>query len=69
VEYVAVEEFDPEAISNRVEELLKDGWVLQENLVLVAYYAQHGKTENDKHRTIYAQALIKHEQSELPDPF
>jgi hypothetical protein len=33
VEYVAVEEFDPEAISNRVEGLLKDGWVLQGNLV------------------------------------
>ena len=68
-EYFVVEEFDPEAISKRVEDLLNDGWKLQGNLVLAAYYAKDGENQAQRHRTIYAQALIKetHPEPKLPE--
>jgi hypothetical protein len=68
-EYFLVEEFDPEAISKRVENLLNEGWKLQGNLVPVAYYAKDGQNEAQRHRTIYAQALIKETdaESKLPE--
>jgi hypothetical protein len=68
-EYFVVEEFDPEAIGKRVEDLLNEGWKLQGNLVLAAYYAKDGENQAQRHRTIYAQALIKetHPEPKLPE--
>jgi hypothetical protein len=66
MEYVVVEEFDPEAMSKRVDELLDDGWQLYGNLVLAAYYARDGKNQREQHRTIYAQALTK-QTPDIPD--
>ena len=59
MEYAVIEEYDPEQMGERVGKLLKDGWELHGNLLLVAYYDPKGKTEGDKHKTIYAQAMIK----------
>jgi hypothetical protein len=56
MEYIVVEEFDPDAISKRVEELLNDGWELHGNLQFSAYYAKDDETE---HRTTFVQALTK----------
>jgi hypothetical protein len=56
MEYVVVEEFDPDAISKRVEELLNDGWELHGNLQFSAYYAKGDEIE---HRTTFVQALTK----------
>jgi Domain of unknown function (DUF1737) len=56
MEYVVVEEFDPEAMSERVELLLNDGWELQGDIQIVAYYAKDDEIE---HRTIFVQALTK----------
>src|SRR6266542_3783186 len=67
MEYVVVEEFDPEAMSNRVQEFLNDGWQLNGNLLLVAYYAEDGKNQRERHRTIYAQAMTKQTPAELPE--
>lgn len=58
-EYVVVEEFDPEAMSNRIEELLNDGWELHGTLQFAAYYAKGDETE---HRTTFVQALTKKEK-------
>lgn len=68
-EYVVVEEFDPEAISKRVEDLLNEGWKLHGNLVLAAYYNKDGENLADRHRTIYAQALTKESfpETRLPE--
>lgn len=57
LEYFVVEEFDPEATSKRMEDLLNEGWKLQGNLVLAAYYAKDGENQARSHRTIYAQAV------------
>jgi hypothetical protein len=60
MEYVVVEEIDPDEISKRVEGLLNDGWELHGNLHFVAYYA---KGDADiEHRTMFVQALIKKDQ-------
>jgi hypothetical protein len=59
MEYVVVEEFEPDRMGDRVEELLNAGWELHGNLLLVAYYAEDGEKQSDRHRTIYAQALTK----------
>lgn len=67
MEYVVVEEFDPEAMGKRVEELLNDGWQLHGNLLLCAYYAKDGENLADQHRTIYAQAMTKPTPPDFPD--
>ena len=68
-EYFVVEEFEPETISKRVEDLLNEGWKLQGNLLLVAYYAKDGENQAQRHRTIHAQALTKetYPEPKLPD--
>lgn len=57
MEYIIVEEYDPEEFGNRITALLKDGWELYGSPLLVAYYAKGDK--DIEHRTIYAQALTK----------
>jgi len=47
-EYFVVDEFDPEVISKRVEDLLNEGWKLQGNLVLAAYYNKDGENLADR---------------------
>lgn len=53
MEYVIIEENEPEEMGKRVEGLLNDGWELHGNLLFVAYDTPQGCM------TVYAQALTK----------
>lgn len=59
MEYKVVEEINPEKMSESVDELLKDGWALHGNLILVAYYNPGGRNDAERNVTIYAQAMTK----------
>jgi hypothetical protein len=63
MEYVLVEEFDPDAFVKEVDRLLDLGWELYGSPMLAAYYAKDEDTQGDRHRTIYAQALTKKKAS------